>query len=208
MEGLDLTKKIKCDTCPYCKNTCMGKLDVHGNHFHICGMGGNMVYTKPRKEKRYSGTGWIHYNVVGCGLFDTVDEALARMNEVERQMYYERMSMRGGDKMGNVREYHTEPVRGRVQGTGWPIDGHILTFCKWRYDDYKDWHLYDWNDEDDDAVRDTFFQSMVEAGFIGEEDKEEFFAQWKDGTEDTPGSFVLEPDKVEVLEDEQQEGGT
>lgn len=110
--------------------------------------------------------------------------------------------------MGNVREYHTKPVRGRVKDTGWPIDGHILAFCKWRYDDYKDWHLYDWNDEDDDAVRDTFFLSMVEAGFIGEEDKEEFFAQWKDGTNDTPGAFVLEPDKVEVLEDEQQEGGT
>ena len=91
VEGLDLTKKIKCDTCPYCKNTCMGKLDVHGNHFHICGMTGNMVYTEPRKEKRISGSGWIHYDISTCGLFETVDEALACMTEPERKRYYERM---------------------------------------------------------------------------------------------------------------------
>lgn len=108
--------------------------------------------------------------------------------------------------MGEVKEYHKKPVRGRVKGTGWPIDGHVLLFCKWRYDDYKDWHLWAWDDQDDDAVRDTFFQSMVDAGFIGKEDKEEFFAQWKEGTVETPGAFVLDPEKVEVLEDEQQEG--
>lgn len=81
---------IRCDTCPYCKDVYPGKLDTYGNHFCICGMTGNMVYTEPRKEKRYSGSGWIHYGVNSCGLFQTVDEVLARMTEAERQRYYER----------------------------------------------------------------------------------------------------------------------
>ena len=101
-------------------------------------------------------------------------------------------------------KYHTDPVNGLVKGTGWPIDGHVLIFCKWRYDDYKDWHLYDWEDQDDTAVRDTFFQSMVEAGFIGEESREEWNSQWAEGAEDTPGAFVLENNQVEIVSDEKE----
>jgi hypothetical protein len=81
---------IRCDTCPYCKDTYPGKLDSQGNHFHICGMTGNMVYTEPRKEKRYSGSGWIHYGVSSCGLFGTKEEVLEHMTEIERKRYYER----------------------------------------------------------------------------------------------------------------------
>ena len=76
---------IRCDTCPYCKDSYPGKLDAFGNHFHICGMTGNMVYTEPRKEKRYSGVGWIHFGVSGCGLFETTEEALSNMTEIERK---------------------------------------------------------------------------------------------------------------------------
>ena len=46
---------IKCDTCPRCKDTYPDKVDFDGNHFHICGMSGNMVYTEPRKVKRQVG---------------------------------------------------------------------------------------------------------------------------------------------------------
>jgi hypothetical protein len=52
-----------------------------------------MVYTKPRKEKRISGSGWIHYDISSCGLFETVDEAMARMTEPEKKRYYERMEV-------------------------------------------------------------------------------------------------------------------
>ena len=91
MVGLNLAKKIRCDTCPRCKDIYPpDKVDSFGNHFCICGMGGNMVYPKPRKEKRYSGKGYIHYDIDGCGLYDTIDEALAAMNDIERQDYYER----------------------------------------------------------------------------------------------------------------------
>lgn len=82
---------IRCDTCPYCKDEYPGRVDAHGNHFHICGMTGNMVYTEPRREKRYSGPGYIKFGISGCGLFDTVEDALASMTEIERQRYYERM---------------------------------------------------------------------------------------------------------------------
>lgn len=81
---------IKCDTCPRCKDTYPGKLDYFGNHFHICGMSGNMVYTMPRKEKRQCGGGYIHYGVSGCGLYDTIEKALADMTEPERRRYYDK----------------------------------------------------------------------------------------------------------------------
>lgn len=85
-----MSSMIQCDTCPYCKDTYPGKLDSQGNHFHICGMSGNIVYTKPRKEKRYSGAGWIHFKISSCGLFKTIDEALASMTKIEKQRYHER----------------------------------------------------------------------------------------------------------------------
>ena len=81
---------IRCDTCPRCYDPYPGKLDPFGNHFCICGMTGNMVYTTPRKEKRISGHGWIHYGVSSCGLFKSVEEVLARMTEPEKKRYYER----------------------------------------------------------------------------------------------------------------------
>ena len=84
---------VRCDTCPYCKDTYPGKLDPQGNHFCICGMTGNMVYTAPRKKNRYSGAGWIRFNTSTCGLFDTVDEALASMTQIERQRYYEKQKV-------------------------------------------------------------------------------------------------------------------
>ncbi len=78
---------IRCDTCPYCKDEYPGKVDAHGNHFHICGMTGNMVYTEPRKEKRWSGPGYIHFETSGCGLYKTAEDALASMTEVERERW-------------------------------------------------------------------------------------------------------------------------
>ena len=81
---------IKCDTCPWCKDTDPEKVDQNGYPYHICGMSGNIVYTIPRKEKRYSGSGYIHFGISSCGLFHTVDEVLAVMTEPERQRYYER----------------------------------------------------------------------------------------------------------------------
>lgn len=83
---------IKCDTCPYCKDTYPDKLDADGNHFCICGMTGNMVYTQPRKVKRYSGPGYLRFGISSCGIFETVEDVLAHMTEIERKRYYERVN--------------------------------------------------------------------------------------------------------------------
>ena len=68
---------IKCDTCPRCKDVYPGKVDDDGYHYCICGMSGNIVYKIPRKMKRYSGNGYIYCGVTSCGLYDTVEDALA-----------------------------------------------------------------------------------------------------------------------------------
>ena len=89
--------KLKCKDCPRFKDG--GHTDFEGNHFGICGMGGNMVYPEERKVKRVSGRGYIHYPADGCGLYDTVEQALADMTEIAVQRYKERMQ--GNDDNGN-----------------------------------------------------------------------------------------------------------
>lgn len=74
---------IRCDTCPRCKDTYPGELDPDGWPFRICGMSGNIVYTIPRKVKRYSGNGYIYYDVSTCGMFNTVEDVLKTMTEPE-----------------------------------------------------------------------------------------------------------------------------
>ena len=78
---------IKCDSCPRCKDVYPGKIDDTGNHFYICGMSGNKVYAKPWKEKRQSGSGYIHHSVSGCGLYGTVEDALKAMTASERRRW-------------------------------------------------------------------------------------------------------------------------
>lgn len=80
---------IRCSECPRCKDTYPGKLDDNGNHFYICGMSGNKVYTKPRRERRANGRGWIKFSESSCGIYDTFEDALKAMTEPERRRYYE-----------------------------------------------------------------------------------------------------------------------
>ena len=83
---------IRCDTCPRCKDSYPGKVDSDGNRYFICGMTGNMVYTQPRKVKRWSGPGYLHFGISSCGIFETMEDALASMTEIERKRYYERVN--------------------------------------------------------------------------------------------------------------------
>lgn len=78
---------IKCDACPRCKDTYPGKLDRDGYHFHICSLTGNIVYTIPRKVKKLSGRGYIHYGVGSCGLYGSIEDALKSMTEAERRRW-------------------------------------------------------------------------------------------------------------------------
>lgn len=91
-------------------------------------------------------------------------------------------------------------ITGRVTGTGWPIDGHVLTLSQWDYDNRESWHLYSWEDQDDEAVMMTMYQTMVEAGFIDADTLDYFKAEWLGGQFEAPGAFTIDLDKVEVLE--------
>ena len=42
--------------------------------------------------------------------------------------------------------YKPKIITGKVTGTGWPIDGHVLYFSQWDYDNRDSWHLYGWDD--------------------------------------------------------------
>ena len=92
-----------------------------------------------------------------------------------------------------------EVYSGIVQNTGWPIDAHRLIFALWDYDGRTNWHLFDWKKEDDMAVMETMYKTMIEAGFIDENDRDEFIMVWKDGMFDEvycPGAFCIELDKL------------
>lgn len=81
---------IKCSECPRCEDRYPDKTDFFGNHFCICGMTGNMVYTKPRKERKYNGRGWIEFSESSCGLFSSFNEAFNKMSEPEKRRWREK----------------------------------------------------------------------------------------------------------------------
>lgn len=92
-----------------------------------------------------------------------------------------------------------------MQGTGWPIDGRVLYFSQWDYDDRRSWHLYGWDDPDDEAVMLTMYQTAVEAGFEPADSLESFTAAWKAKQWEAPATFCVDLDKVDVLEVMQEE---
>lgn len=100
--------------------------------------------------------------------------------------------------------YQPKIVTAKVTGTGWPIDGHVLYFSQWDYD-RENWHLYGWDDADDEAVMLTMYQTEKEAGHCCCESLEGFTEMWKAKKWEPQGVFVLSPDEVEVQEVKQQE---
>lgn len=100
--------------------------------------------------------------------------------------------------------YKPKIVTGKVTGTGWPIDGHVLYFSQWDYDP-ESWHLYGWEDEDDEAVMLTVYQTETEAGLCVRDTLEAFTEMWKAKEWEPQGVFALPLDQVEVLEVKQEE---
>lgn len=107
--------------------------------------------------------------------------------------------------------YKPKIIAGRVKGTGYPIDGHVLTFSQWDYDNRESWHLYGWDEASDEAVMLTMFKAELEAATeiclanTGEplentdEDFENFKKTWEAGEWEPAGAFCLPLDKVEVV---------
>lgn len=102
-------------------------------------------------------------------------------------------------------EYKPRIVSGRVKETGWPIDGHVLYFSQWDYDNHESFHLYGWDDADDEAVMLTVYQTETEAGLCLSDTLEDFTKVWKAKEWEPQGSFCLPLEKVEVLNVEQEE---
>lgn len=96
MEAYKNDKYVHCNECPYCYDPDPAYVDYFGNHPKICGMSGNMVYTEPRKVKRLTGSGYIHYDIGSCGLYRTVEDALKSMCESERRRYYKNQEGKEG----------------------------------------------------------------------------------------------------------------
>lgn len=101
--------------------------------------------------------------------------------------------------------YRPKMVKGMVSGTGWPIDGHALYLTLWDYDDYRQYHLSNWEDADDEAVMKAMYQTEAEAGLSMVDTLEEFEKQWKTDEWEPWGSFCIPLENVEVLEVIQEE---
>lgn len=107
-------------------------------------------------------------------------------------------------------EYKPKIVKGKVSGTGWAIDGHTLYFSQWDYDNYDSWHLYSWDNKDEEAVMATIYQTENAAGMCIYNSFEEFKKAWEAGEWESEGVFCIDLDKVEVMEilqEEQKQGG-
>jgi len=52
-------------------------------------------------------------------------------------------------KEAGIAVYKPKVIEGKINGTGWPIDGHSLMLSSWNYDNHDSWHLDYWKDEDD-----------------------------------------------------------
>lgn len=74
--------------------------------------------------------------------------------------------------------YKPKIITGKVTGTGWPIDGHVLYLAMWDYD-RESWHLYGWDDADDEAVMQTMYQTETEAAMCLYDTLEDFAKAWK-----------------------------
>ena len=109
-------------------------------------------------------------------------------------------------------EYKPKVITGKVTGTGWPIDGHVLWFSQWDYDNRESWHLYGWEDSEDEAVMQTVFQTETEAGLCLFDTLEKFAENWKakkwepqgiefwpeDGPVNDMFYFIDDPDGYEI----------
>lgn len=96
-------------------------------------------------------------------------------------------------------------VAGKVTGTGYPIDGHVLYFSQWDYDNSESFHLYGWGEDADEIVMQTMYQCEIEYGLRTSDTLEAFAEKWKAKKWKPAAAFCLPLDRVEVLEVVQDE---
>lgn len=95
--------------------------------------------------------------------------------------------------------YKPKLIRGKVKGTGYPIDGRELIFSLWDYDNYENYHLSGWQNDDVEAVMLTIYRSEEEAGLCLYDSFEDFARAWKANEYEPECTFCLAPENVEVV---------
>ena len=98
--------------------------------------------------------------------------------------------------------YKPKIIKGKVHDTGYPVDGCVMLFSMWDYDNHDSWHLYGWDDDVDDAVMRTMHQTDE---IYMDDTPEQFAKRWKAKEYEPDGAFCLDLDKVEVIEVLQEE---
>lgn len=99
--------------------------------------------------------------------------------------------------MASEKDYRV--VTAKIKGTGWPVDGHVLYLAKWQYDP-EYWHLWGWDDEADEAVMETVWQTENEDGMCPYDSKDEFVKAWKEHDWWPDGAFAFTADQVEDVQ--------
>lgn len=86
------------------------------------------------------------------------------------------------------------------------FDGLELYLSKWNYDNHERWHLYSWEDKDDEAVMLGMYQAEQYHPYKRYiKDFEQFQKDWAAGEYDPGMTYTFKDSEVEVLEVLQEE---
>ena len=91
---------------------------------------------------------------------------------------------------------------------GQRFDGLVLYLSKWNWDNHESWHLYNWEDKDDEAVMLGLYETEQyhpDAKTRYRNDFEKFQKDWKNEEYDPGMTFTFKDSEVEVLETVQEE---
>lgn len=117
----------------------------------------------------------------------------------------------GGKSIAEIREQNkgqglTYRDFENIQKANEQFDGLIVYLSLWEYDNYSSYHLYGWDDKDDERMMMGMYYAEQTHPFPQYKGKlEEFIADWKAKKYDPGCVFGFEPSDVEELEVIQEE---
>ena len=86
------------------------------------------------------------------------------------------------------------------------FDGLVLYLSKWNYDNHEKWHMYSWEDADDERVMLGMYQAEQYHPYQRyKKDFEQFQKDWKADEYDPGMTYTFKDSEVEVLEVLQEE---
>lgn len=86
------------------------------------------------------------------------------------------------------------------------FDGLVLYLSKWNWDNHESWHLYSWDDKDDEKVMLGIYEAEQYHPYNRYKgDFEKFQSDWKNEEYDPGMTFTFKDSEVEVLEVLQEE---